>query len=501
MADHVYCKLRARIGEADQYHYLYALVDTGNQARDTIMSEKLFEKIAPKAEILSTTKNLLGIEDRMQVLGRCSEDIKLEFYSTKDNAQVKYKCRPLIVRDCNIDFLLSNADLCKLDVSIRPAAGTIKIPLGVKQKDQPQKMMTIPLTKKPLKSTPVYAISDETIYPGKELEFPAFTSQKVGREVQIVLDKMQHDEPVVGACTLDIVRTNHKVACRIANVGLTPMTIKRGTQIGMAHPVDLNGATVETSSNEFDVGFVGTCAAMARTSQFQGRQQLELNKEAYGDVSTRAKLRERIWRDLNFHQESFGLEKEEKKLLVNQLARHRPALALEYDDLGMVKDIQINIDTGDSEPVNARCRPLAPHLRKPLKEQIEKWLAQGVIKPSAGPWASPIVAVPKKNGGWRFCADYRALNAVTKRDSRPVAHLEEKLARIRGDPNKPMKYYASLDLSEAYHSVKIAEEDQDKSAIITPLGLYKFVRMSFGLRAAPAAFHMVVKKIEDAMEK
>ena len=48
MADHVYCKLRARIGEADQYHYLYALVDTGNQARDTIMSEKLFELLINK---------------------------------------------------------------------------------------------------------------------------------------------------------------------------------------------------------------------------------------------------------------------------------------------------------------------------------------------------------------------------------------------------------------------------------------------------------------------
>ena len=111
------------------------------------------------------------------------------------------------------------------------------------------------------------------------------------------------------------------------------------------------------------------------------------------------------------------------------------------------------------------------------------------------------MAVPKKNGGWHFCADYRALNAVTKRDSRPVANLEEKLARIRGDPKKPMKYYASLDLSEAYHSVKLAEEDQEKSAIITPLGLYKFIRMSFGLKSAPAAFHMVVKKIEEVMER
>ena len=244
-----------------------------------------------------------------------------------------------------------------------------------------------------------------------------------------------------------------------------------------------------------------TYAAMTRTSQFQRRQQLELNREAYGDVSTRAKLRDRIWKDLNFHEESFGLTTEEKKAIVNQLARHKPALALEYDDLGLVKDIKINIDTRDAEPISYKCRPLAPHLRKPLKEQIEKWLSQGVVTPCDGPWASPIVAVPKKNGGWRFCADYRALNAVTKRDSRPVANLEEKLARIRGDPNKPMKYYASLDLSEAYHSVELAEEDQDKSAIITPLGLYKFIRMSFGLKAAPAAFHMVVKKIEEVMER
>ena len=44
-----------------------------------------------------------------------------------------------------------------------------------------------------------------------------------------------------------------------------------------------------------------------------------------------------------------------------------------------------------------------------------------------------------------------------------MANLEEKLARIRGDPNKPMKYYASLDLSEAYHSVELAEEDKIKA--------------------------------------
>ena len=134
-ADHVYCKLRARIGDQDNYHYLHALVDTGNQSRDTIMSEELFRKVAPKAEITGTTKSLLGIEERMQVIGRCAEDIHLEFYSTRDRQTVNYKCKPLIVRDCNIDFLLSNADLCKLDVSIRPAAGAMRVPIGPRQKN------------------------------------------------------------------------------------------------------------------------------------------------------------------------------------------------------------------------------------------------------------------------------------------------------------------------------------------------------------------------------
>ena len=46
------------------------------------MSEELFKKVAPKAEITGTTKSLLGIEERMQVIRRCAEDIHLEFYST-----------------------------------------------------------------------------------------------------------------------------------------------------------------------------------------------------------------------------------------------------------------------------------------------------------------------------------------------------------------------------------------------------------------------------------
>jgi hypothetical protein len=66
-------------------------------------------------------------------------------------------------------------------------------------------------------------------------------------------------------------------------------------------------------------------------------------------------------------------------------------------------------------------------------------------------------------------------------------------------PGEPFKYFATLDLSEAFHCVKIKEEDQEKTAMITPLGLYKFNRMSFGLTSAPQAFHQVVTLIEKQM--
>ena len=494
----MYAKCRVRRTDQDSFHYIYALVDTGNQSRETIISEELFRQISPSdAEIKPTTVAVNGVGDSMNILGRTADELQLEFYSPSPRQQdkVTYPCKPLVARNCNIEFLLSNTDLCKMGVTIKPKDGALFIP--VKKEGKKKKSLLVPLKRKPMKASPVCTIQDETIHPGREVQFHARTNGiKIGKDVEIVLDEsLQPDVdqiPLVGACTRDIVRPHRIVTCRIANIGDQPVTIRKGTEIGTAFPIGDDGLAMEGTP---------VVAAMERTSQFQGRKQRDLNREAFGEIKTRAQIKDRIWEDLNFHEESFGLEHQQKVDLVNQMSKYRSALALEFDELGLVKDVKISINTGDANPIKSRCRPLAPHLRKPLKEQVERWLSQGIIAPCDGPWASPIVAVPKKNGGWRFCADYRALNSVTKRDSRPVANLEEKLAQVRGDHKKPIKYYASLDLSEAYHSVEIDEKDQEKTALITPMGLYKYMRMSFGLASAPMAFHEVVKKIEDAMER
>ena len=52
-----------------------------------------------------------------------------------------------------------------------------------------------------------------------------------------------------------------------------------------------------------------------------------------------------------------------------------------------------------------------------MKEEVEKMLADHVIRPSTSPWATPIVLVQKKDGGVRFCVDFCKLNQVTKFDA------------------------------------------------------------------------------------
>ena len=179
-------------------------------------------------------------------------------------------------------------------------------------------------------------------------------------------------------------------------------------------------------------------------------------------------------------------------------ANHCEALALNYDKLSHVKGIQFRIPTGDAKPVKSKCRPLPPHLHTSLTTQIERWLTQKVISPGDGPWAAPL-QVPKKNGEWRFAVNYWGLNAVTKFDARSVANLDNQLAKVRNSPMRKLKYFVSLDLSEAYHCIDVAKEDKPKTAMISPKGLHYFNKMSFGLKGAPQAFHQIVQMMEQAM--
>ena len=110
-------------------------------------------------------------------------------------------------------------------------------------------------------------------------------------------------------------------------------------------------------------------------------------------------------------------------------------------------------------------------------------LEKGWVRPSVSPYGHPILFVRKKTGELRMCIDFRSLNKNTIVDKFPLPRISDLLDKL-----SRAKYFSSIDLSAAYHQLRIAEGDQEKTAFITPQGLYEYVVMPFGLVNAPSSF-------------
>ena len=136
-----------------------------------------------------------------------------------------------------------------------------------------------------------------------------------------------------------------------------------------------------------------------------------------------------------------------------------------------------------AQPVKVRPYRYSPIQKTEIENQLKQMLQQGVIRPSASSFASPVLLVKKKDGTWRFCVDYRHLNAITVKNKQPMPVVDELLDELAG-----AKWFTKLDFQSGYHQICMAAGEEYKTTFRTHNGLFEFLVMPFGLTNAQPHF-------------
>ena len=152
-------------------------------------------------------------------------------------------------------------------------------------------------------------------------------------------------------------------------------------------------------------------------------------------------------------------------------------------------DHVITLEEGEPPPFRHPFR-LSAEEADELRRQLESLVKKGYIRPSGSAYGAPVLLVKKKDGTLRLCIDYRALNAITKRDRYPLPNIEALLDDLQG-----AQYFSKLDLRSGYHQVRVRAKDIHKTAFTTHMGSYEWCVLPMGLTNAPATFQRLMQSI------
>ena len=190
------------------------------------------------------------------------------------------------------------------------------------------------------------------------------------------------------------------------------------------------------------------------------------------------------------HQESADSTQCRPRPTYQEILQEFPEVVNPSKKLPRVKhQVEHHIETV-GRPVSAKYRRLDTSKLQAAKAEFLEMERQGIVRRSNSSWASPLHMVRKPDGSWRPCGDFRRLNVQTQPDRYTCPNIGDLTARLNG-----CTVFSKLDLRKGYHQVPVRHADIKKTAIITPFGLFEFLRMPFGLRNAGQTFQRMMDNV------
>ncbi|MCO5606851.1 hypothetical protein L7F22_061042 [Adiantum nelumboides] len=149
-------------------------------------------------------------------------------------------------------------------------------------------------------------------------------------------------------------------------------------------------------------------------------------------------------------------------------------------------DHTIELVLGSSPPNKPPYR-VSQAQQEEIMRQVNELVEKGTVRPSSSSSCSLVLLVHKKDGTYRICVDYRALNRITIKNRFLIPQIEDLIDKFQG-----LTYFSRIDLKSGYHQIRIVNEDILKTTFRTTFGLYEYLVMPFGLTNAPATFNRMM---------
>lgn len=177
-------------------------------------------------------------------------------------------------------------------------------------------------------------------------------------------------------------------------------------------------------------------------------------------------------------------------LEVNALNEDNPEAVEEFPS---IPNKVIDFDIDESVPaVRHQYVSIPAHYRKPANERLRSMARQGIIEKvtTAPRWLSGLSAVPKGKNNFRLVVNMRGPNRAIRRQFHRMPRVEEIKIKLNGS-----KWFTKLDLTSAFHHLKLSDRSRELTTFLTPDGMYRFTRLVFGVNCAPEIFQRTMEEV------